>query len=208
MTRDQALQILHDNMQSPNLRKHCYAVGAVMKALAQKLGGNSETWEIAGLLHDADYEKSKDNIEQHTKMVVQWIDEHELPSASSGSSTSSREIKDAILAHGWGFIEGNLEPKNKMEWSLYCCDELTGFIISVTLIRPDPPSHEASEGQGKKLKYVTVDNILKKWNKKDFAAGVHREQIELCEEKLGIPLKEFVEITLTAMQEIHTDLDL
>lgn len=187
MTREEALNLLHENMQSPNLRKHCYAVGAVMRALAVKLGGNSEMWEVAGLLHDADYEKTKENKEQHTKLIFEWLKNHELDS----------EIKDAILAHGWGFVEGNPEPKNKMEWALYCCDELTGFIIAVTLVRPE-----------KKLEVVTAENVMSKWNKKDFAAGVHREQIELCEEKLGIPLEEFVTIALEVMKSINKELGL
>lgn len=194
MTREEALNLLHENMKSVNLRRHCYAVGAVMKSLATRLDGDQGSWEIAGLLHDADYEKTKETHE-HTKLVLQWIDNS--PSTGSGSSTSSRDIKDAILAHGWGYVDGNPEPKNKMEWSLYCCDELTGFIIAVTLIRPD-----------KKLSTVTVENILSKWNKKDFAAGVHRGHIELCQEKLGIPLPEFVTIALLAMQSINKELGL
>lgn len=196
MTKEQALQILHENMQSPNLRKHCYGVGAVMKALANRLNKESTPadaevvtgkWEVAGLLHDADYEKTKEDTSQHTKMVLGWLENYSV----------SQDVKDAILAHGWGFVEGNPEPKNKMEWALYCCDELTGFIIAVTLIRPT-----------KKLSDVDVENILGKWKEKSFAAGVHREQIELAQEKLGIPLPEFIAITLMAMQEISTDLGL
>ncbi len=198
ITRQQALEILHENMQSVNLRRHCYAVGAVMKVLAEKLDGNPQDWEVAGLLHDADYEKTKENTQEHTKLVLSWLEQHEVHT----------DIKDAILAHGWGFVEGNPEPQTPMQWALYCCDELTGFIVAVTLIRPDPPSLSASEGQGKKLKYVTVDNILKKWKEKSFAAGVHREQVELCEEKLGISLNEFVTIVLTAMQEKSEELGL
>jgi predicted hydrolase (HD superfamily) len=84
-----------------------------------------------------------------------------------------------------------------LEWSLYCCDELTGFIVAVALVRPD-----------KKLASVTVDSVLKKWGEKAFAAGVKREQIEECEDRLGIPLKEFIEICLQAMQGISKDLGL
>ncbi len=187
MTRDQALQLLHDNMQSPNLRKHCYAVGAVMKALASRLGGNPETWEIAGLLHDADYEKTKEDTTQHTKMVLEWLEKHDV----------EEEIKGAILAHGWGFIEGNPEPQTKMEWALYCCDELTGFIIAIALVRPE-----------KTLAAVTLESIMKKWKQKEFAAGVHREQIEMCEERLDIPLHDFVTIALESMQAIAPELGL
>lgn len=187
MNREDAIKLLHENMESPNLRKHCYAVGAVMEALAQKLGGNPEEWEIAGLLHDADYEKTKENIQEHTKMTVSWLE----------NTDASQEIKDAILAHGWKHVEGNLEPKNNMEWSLYCCDELTGFIIACALIRPE-----------KKLAPLVVENVLSKWKEKSFAAGVHREQIDLCEEKLGIKREEFVTIALVAMQGISEELGL
>jgi predicted hydrolase (HD superfamily) len=77
-----------------------------------------------------------------------------------------------------------------MEWSLYCCDELTGFIVAVALVRPE-----------KKLAPVELKSVLKRFPQKAFAAGVHREQIQMCEEKLGIKLDEFVLIVLTAMKE-------
>lgn len=187
MTRDEALNLLHENMQSQNLRRHCYAVAVVMETLAEKLGGDAETWYIDGLLHDADYEKTKENTQEHTKMVLHWLGQHEVHS----------DIKDAILAHGWNYVSGNPEPQTPMQWALYCCDELTGFIVAVTLVRPE-----------KKLLRVATENVLSKWKEKSFAAGVHREQIELCEEKLGIPLNEFVTIALTAMQGISEDLGL
>ena len=84
-----------------------------------------------------------------------------------------------------------------MEWSLYCCDELTGLIVAVALVKPD-----------KKLASVTVDSVLNKWKSKGFAAGVDRGQIELCSEKLGIELRDFIGITLEAMQIIHDNLGL
>ena len=199
MTRDEALKLLHEHMQSPNLRKHCYATEAVMRALAKRLGGDPETWGIAGLVHDADYEEFKDKPQEHTKMAAKWLQEAGV----------SEEIINAILAHGWGYIEGNPEPKTKMEWALYCCDELTGFIVAVALVRPDPPSPLASEGQGKsKLQMVTVKAVMKKGGEKSFAAGVTRGQIEECDTRLGIPLPEFIAVALGAMQERSDDLGL
>lgn len=88
-------------------------------------------------------------------------------------------------------------PETKMDWSLYCCDELTGFIIAVTLMRPT-----------KKLAETTVENILKKWPEKSFAKGVIRENIEKCEVELRIKLPDFIEICLSAMQGISKDLGL
>lgn len=187
IAREQALKLLHDNMQSPNLRRHCYAVEVVMKALAKRFGENEERWGIVGLLHDGDYEKTKDTPEKHTLLMADWLKE---------MGETDPEILSAILSHNFSHT-GQNAPKNKLEWSLYCCDELTGFIVAVTLVRPD-----------KKLSSVTFESILKKWPEKSFAAGVKREQIEECEKRLGIPLNEFIQITLTAMQGISDDLGL
>jgi putative nucleotidyltransferase with HDIG domain len=186
ITKEKALELLHSKMQSVNLRKHCYSVGAVMSALAKHFGEDENRWEIVGLLHDGDYEFTKEDPGNHAKLMAQWV--RELGEADE-------ELLTGIESHGW-FHEGKL-PQTKMQWALFCCDELTGLIIAVTLVRPD-----------KKLATVTVDNILSKWNQKSFAAGVKREDIEKCEKELGIPLKEFIGIALKAMQNISQELGL
>jgi predicted hydrolase (HD superfamily) len=187
ITREQAIELLHQKMQSVNLRRHCYAVEAVMGALAKHFGESEDRWRIVGLLHDGDYEETKAMPEQHTLKMVDWLKE-------IGKSDS--EIISAILSHNFSHT-GQNSPQNKLEWSLYCCDELTGLIVAVTLVRPE-----------KKLALVTAENILGKWKEKSFAAGVKREQIEQCETKLGIPLTEFIQIALAAMQNISADIGL
>lgn len=187
MTREKALKLLNDNMQSPNLRRHCYAVEAVMKALAKHFREDEEKWGVVGLLHDGDYEKTKETPEKHTLLMADWLKE---------MGETDPEILSAILSHNFSHT-GQNSPKNKLEWSLYCCDELTGFIVAVTLVRPD-----------KKISSVTLESILKKWPQKSFAAGVKREQIEECKKRLGIPLDEFIQIALTSMQSIAPELGL
>ncbi len=88
-------------------------------------------------------------------------------------------------------------PDSLMDWSISCCDELTGLIIASTLISPE-----------KKLALVTSDFVLNRFKEKSFAKGANREQIKMCEEKLQIPLNEFVSIALLAMQQIAPDLGL
>jgi putative nucleotidyltransferase with HDIG domain len=187
MTKEKALELLHTKMQSQNLRRHCYAVAAVMKALAKHFGEDEAKWEVVGLLHDGDYEETKDSPEKHTILMAQWLRE---------KGETDKETLDAILSHNFSHT-GQNPPKNNLEWSLFCCDELTGLIVAVTLVRPT-----------KKLADVAVENILSKWNQKSFAAGVKREQIEMCEEKLGIKLNDFIAIALKAMQNISEDLGL
>jgi uncharacterized protein len=195
MTRDKALELLHKNVVNHNLRRHCYAVEAVMRALYQRLEDGNKTkeeedkWGIAGLIHDADYELTKDDEpkKNHTKLVLKWLRDADTEAG----------IYDAVASHGWGYVDGAPMPVSNLQWALYTCDELTGMIAAVALVKPD-----------KKLASVTVDSILKKWNSRVFAAGVNRKQIEECENKLGIPLREFIEISLKAMQGIHEELGL
>lgn len=186
ITKKEALNLLHSKMQSVNLRKHCYAVAAVMKALAEKLGGDPDKWEIVGLMHDGDYEFTKEDHSQHAKMMAGWVRE---------LGETDEELLTGIESHGW-FHEGK-KPVTKMQWALFCSDELTGLITAVTLVRPE-----------KKIANVTTDNILSKWNQKSFASGVKREDIEHCEKELGIPLTEFIELSLKAMQGISGELGL
>ncbi len=166
-----------------------------MRALAGKLGGDANKWGIVGLLHDGDYEKTKEKPEQHTLLMHQWLQEA-LRQAQGKLGETDQEILEAILSHNYEHT-GKNEPKNKLEWSLYCCDELTGFIVACALVMPD-----------KKLSSVKVDSVLKKMKDKAFAAAVKREQIALCQEKLGIPLEEFVKIALEAMRGISGELGL
>lgn len=187
ITRDQAIEILNNNVQNQNLRRHCLAVGAVMKALAVKLGGDPDLWEILGLIHDSDWEQTKDTPDQHTIVTLKNLEKM--------GETDPRLIH-ALQSHNRNFTH-LAELEGSMEWALESCDELTGFIVAVALILPD-----------KKLSFVTTESVLKKFPKKEFAKAVNREQISQCEQKLGIPLPEFVDIALKSMQDIASDLNL
>ncbi len=187
ISKQQALDILHAHTQNPNLRRHMYAVGVVMRALACKLGGDPDIWEILGLLHDADWEETKDNPDEHTKRTLDWF--------KSIGETEGPVVR-ALMSHNTKLTH-LAELEGVMEWALETCDELTGFIVAVALVRPE-----------KKLSLVTLDSVKKKWKQKAFAAAVKREQIEQCDEKLGIPLDDFIQIALKAMQSIHEDLGL
>lgn len=191
ITREQAQKLLKKHMSKENLLRHCYSVEAVMRALARffypKNTDIVEIWGIVGLLHDGDYEETRSTPEKHTLLMVEWLKE---------IGETDPTILSAIASHNYAHT-GQNPPKNKLEWSLYCSDELTGLIVAVTLVKPD-----------KKLSSVTLDSVMKKWKQKSFAAGVKRAQIEECEARLGIPLKDFIEIALTAMQGISDDLGL
>lgn len=187
LTRQLALDLLHTHTQNQNLRRHMYAVGYSMRALAEKLGGDPDTWEILGLLHDADWEETKETPDEHTKRTLEWLAEIDLKDVPIVHALKSHNTRHTHLA----------ELDGEMEWALETVDELTGFIVAVALMRPD-----------KKLATVDEHSIMKKWKNAKFAAAVDRAQIAQCEEKLGIPLNEFIEITLQAMKEHHEELGL
>jgi predicted hydrolase (HD superfamily) len=187
ITRTQAWDLLTEKMQNQNLRRHCLSVEAVMRVLAGHFKADVEKWGIVGLLHDGDYELVKDQPAKHTLLMHDWLQ-------SMGEDDS--EVLQAILSHNFAHT-GQNPPQNDLEWSLYCCDELTGLIVAVTLVQPT-----------KKLADVTVENIMKKWPQKSFAAGVDREQIAKCETVLGIKVEEFVALALSAMQQISDKIGL
>ena len=124
---------------------------------------------------------------QHTLKTLTWL---------RGIGVEHNELIDAILTHAH-HVTSYRQPESKLEWSLYCCDELTGLIVANALILPS-----------KKLADVTVESVIKKMGSKSFAAAIDREGIKMCEEKLGIKLEEFVGIVLRGMQTSASTLGL
>lgn len=187
ITREQAIGLLHEHTKNQNLRRHMYAVGFAMRALAEKLGGEPDMWEALGLLHDADWEETKEAPDEHTKHTLAWL--HEL-------GETEGPLVHALMSHNRKRTK-LAELEGDMEWALETVDELTGFIVAVALVRPE-----------KSLAAVNTEAVMKKWHQKAFAAAVEREQIAQCEGTLNIPLPEFIEITLSAMQNYHEYLGL
>jgi len=187
ISREEALKLVNEKLTSPHLKKHALAVEATMKALARHLGGDESRWGMVGLLHDVDWDATKDAQDQHTKQTVVWLKE---------LGNEDTELHTAILSHNHQNNDEK-EPATPMEWALYTCDELTGFIVARTLVLPT-----------KKIADVTAESVIKKFPSKSFSAAVNREQIKMCEEKLGIKLADFVGIVLKAMQGIAGELGL
>lgn len=189
MSRDEAYQILIEYIKNQNLIRHHLACEATMKALYRWLTKDrtpreEERWGIVGLLHDADYELTKETPEKHTLVLEEKIGNQLDP-----------DVMHAIKSHNAD--RNGVTPKSLMDWSIYCCDELTGLIVAAALIHPD-----------KKLSSINTEFIMNRFNEKSFARGADREMIKKSGEKLGIPLGEFVDITLSAMQTISKDLGL
>ncbi len=186
ITREQALQLIEEHVANKNIIKHMVALETVMGILADKLGGNKNEWAMAGLLHDGDY---SDQVppEKQGIQITQWAKErgYEVPEI----------VAHAMAAHNWH--NTGVEPESLMDWSIFCADSLTGLIVACALVLPS-----------KKLADVSVEMVMKKFGQKAFAAGTRRDEIALCQEKLGISLEEFIKISLIAMQNIAGEIGL
>ena len=198
-TRTQAVDLMNSHITNIGLRKHCLAVGAAMAALYDHFhlpptreGDGRGLWEIIGILHDADWEETRDAIDQHTRKTVQWI-----ATLAEGREPETTAIMiRTILSHNY-HNNGEPAPATDIEWSLSCCDELTGIVVANALIMPS-----------KKLADISPESVIKKMNTRSFAAAVDRSGIVLCEEKLGIKLYDFVTIVLRGMQSASDELGL
>lgn len=195
MTRDDAYKLLTEMMLNQNLIKHGLAVEAIMRGLCKFLKGRTlkgptldnefdeEEWAIVGLMHDADYELIDKDPDSHT-----LVTEEKLRPLGV-----SERIINGIKAH-----HDHIKPTrdNLMEKAVYAADDTSGLITAVALVKD------------RKLSNVTVENLVKKFGEKNFAAGAKREQIAKGVEELGIPMNEFLAISLKAMQNISDELGL
>lgn len=186
MTRTEAYELLCKHIQEQNLIKHCLATEAGMLGLADVLNENENkiNWGLAGLLHDIDYEYTKNNPELHSLKSLKILKPLGI----------NQEILDAIETHNEIHKK---EPISKMAKSLFCLDPLTGLIVASTLVLPS-----------KQIKDLTVENIINRFKEKSFAKGANREHILRSEQYLNISLRDFISIVLQSMQNINTDLGL
>ncbi|NMB92114.1 MAG: HDIG domain-containing protein [Parcubacteria group bacterium] len=184
MQRTGALDLLHQKIKTVNLIKHSLAVEAGMRALAQYFHENEDDWGLAGLLHDIDYEDTKDNPQEHSLKGAEFL-------KSLGLADDITEaIKTHNQAHG-------IKPETTMAKSLFCIDPLTGLIVAATLVLPSKKIHD-----------LTVENILNRMKEKSFAQGANRETIKQCETLLNLPLEQFCSLVLKGMQNISQELGL
>ncbi|MEM3578618.1 MAG: HDIG domain-containing protein [Candidatus Bathyarchaeia archaeon] len=183
MTREEALNLVKKYVLKRNILYHMLAVEAIMRSLARHFGEDEEKWGLVGLVHDIDYEKTENTPEKHSLIAEQILKEM-LP----------EEVLRAIKAHN--FKHTGVEPKSRMEKALIASDAISGLLVACALVMPS-----------KKLAEVKVETVAKKFKDKDFARGVERERILICEE-IGISKEKFFEISLNGLKEIAQEIGL
>jgi hypothetical protein len=181
MERAEAWALVQANVSNKNIVKHMLAVEAAMRAVARRLGEDEESWALAGLLHDLDYEGTKDEPERHGLATVEMLEDAGLPTG----------VAEAILAHN-----RHKEAEAPMEKALLAVDPTTGLIVAAALMHPD-----------KSLAACDVDFIVRRFGEKRFAAGADRDQIATCS-GLGLSLEEFLGLCLDGMRDAREELGL
>jgi putative nucleotidyltransferase with HDIG domain len=183
MGRDEALTIVRKYVKNENLVRHMLAVEAAMRFYAIKLGGDVELWGNVGLLHDFDWEIHP-TLNEHPQAGASILREYGTPEV----------IVRAVLSHA---DHTGVPRQSQMEKALYACDEITGLITAVALVRPSRSLYD-----------LNASSVKKKWKDKAFAAGANREEIEQATREFGIELWEHVNNVILAMRGIAGELGL
>jgi len=183
MTRDEALALVREYVKNENLVKHMLAVEAAMRFYAEKFVEDVEKWCVTGLLHDFDWEIHP-TLEEHPQAGEPILRQRGVPD----------EIVRAVLSHA---DHTGIPRQSRMEKALYACDEVTGLITAVALVRPS-----------RSLLDLEHASVKKKWKDKTFAAGANRAEIEKAASEFGIELWEHVNNVILAMRRIAPELGL
>ena len=183
MTREEALAIVREFVKNEALVRHMLAVEAAMRHYAGVYGEEPAPWALAGLLHDFDWEVHP-TLEQHPQEGTPILRARGVP----------EDVIRCILSHA---EHTGVERRSTMEHALFACDELTGLITAVALVRPS-----------RSLLDMEVGSVRKKWKDARFAANVRRDEIERGAGELGVELWTHVGHALQAMTGIAGDLGL
>ncbi|SFN28014.1 HDIG domain-containing protein [Proteiniclasticum ruminis] len=182
-TREEALLLLESYNESPTLRRHAFAVEAVMRHFAEMMEEDPEYWALVGLLHDLDYEKYP---EKHCVMTREILQKEGF----------EESFIRAIESHGYGICT-EVPPVLTMEKVLYTIDELTGLIYATVLMRPD-----------KSISVLELKSVKKKFKTASFAQGVNREVIASGAKMLGMDLDHIIIETIEGMKKAKDLLEL
>jgi len=183
LNRDEAVALVREYVKSESLVRHMLSVEAAMRFYAEKYGEEVEPWGLIGLLHDFDWE------------IHPTLDEHpQKGSAILRARGVSEEVIQDILSHA----DHTGVPRNTLRRkALAACDEVTGLITAVALVRPSRSLYD-----------LEASSVKKKWKDKAFAAGTDRAEMEHAAKELGVDIWEHVANVITAMRKIAPELDL
>ena len=183
MNRDEALSLVREFVKNEGLVRHMLSVEACLRFYAGKFGEDVEAWGMLGLIHDFDWEIHP-TLDKHPTAGAPILRERGVP----------EDIIQDILSHG---VDTGVPRDTLRRKALYACDEITGLVTAVALVRPS-----------RSLFDLEPSSVKKKWKDKAFAAGTDRPEMEQAAKEFGVELWEHTGNVITAMRSIAPELGL
>jgi uncharacterized protein len=184
ISRDDARALMERYLDTESMRKHCLASEAIMRALAPRFQADPDHWGLTGLLHDLDYQETREAMDRHALVTARLLQEHGISAA----------ISEPIKFHNAENL--GLQRTEPIHFALTAAETITGMIVATALVYPD-----------KRIASVKPSSVKKRMKQKEFARSVNRDHIRLCEQ-IGMTLDDFIEVSLAAMGTISDELGL
>jgi putative nucleotidyltransferase with HDIG domain len=181
MDRDEALALVRDKADKETTVRHLISVEGVMRALARRFGEDQAMWGLTGLFHDLDQDRTHDDPERHAYQAAEWLRDAGV----------DQRVVNGVLAHAHEEYR-----TDRMSQAVVHADAVAGLLVAAALVRPEKASG------------MKVSSVRKKLKEKAFAPGVNREEITEVEERLGIPVDEFLGIGIEGIQSVAAEIEL
>jgi putative nucleotidyltransferase with HDIG domain len=181
MDRETAHAFAREQCLKETTYRHLVSVEGVMRSLARRFGEDEDLWGLTGLFHDLDQDHTGDDGAQHARLAAEWLTE---------AGVDPRVI-NGVLAHAYAEYQIDLMSK-----AVVNADAVAGLLVASALVRPE------------KATGMKVSSVKKKLKEKSFAPGVNRAEVTDVEERIGLPLDEFIAVSIQGLQDVALDIDL
>ena len=181
MDRDEAIAFAREKAEKETTVRHLISVEGVMRALARHFGEDEDTWGLAGLFHDLDQDQTHDDPDRHAFQAAEWLREAGV----------DERVVNAVLAHAQERYR-----TDRMSQAVVHADAVAGLLVAAALVRPE------------KATGMKVSSVKKKLKEKSFAPGVNRDEIAQAEEKLEVPLDDFLRVSIEGLQSVAAEIEL
>jgi uncharacterized protein len=181
MNRDEALRFVREKAEKETTVRHLISVEGVMRRLAGHFDEDEDAWALTGLFHDLDQDQTHDDPERHAHQAAEWLREAGV----------EEKVVNGVLAHAHEQYR-----TDRMSKAVVHADAVAGLLVAAALVRP-----QRADG-------MKVSSVKKKLKEKAFAPGVNREEITDVEERLGVPLDEFIGLGIEGLQAVAAEIGL
>jgi putative nucleotidyltransferase with HDIG domain len=181
MDRASALAFVKEKAEKETTVRHLISVEGVMRALARHLGEDEDAWGLTGLFHDLDQDQTHDDADRHAYQAAEWLREAGVDD----------KVVNGVLAHAHAQYR-----TDRMSQAVVHADAVAGLLVAAALVRPE------------KAVGMKVSSVKKKLKEKAFAPGVNREEILQAEEKLGMPMDDFIRVSIEGLQQVAAEIEL